>query len=98
MSQPVKCFYLFFRDDGIVFAVTFWQWIWEMIISAVVLSLQYNITEHRFLEHLLLLTLLFVSYVFFPSFCLMADCKFRRVVEEKGFIKAVLLAFTQKYE
>ena len=96
--STVKTFYIHFRDDGIIFAVTFWQWIWELLISLVIAPLAFNMwfIEHRFLEHLLLLTITFLSYVLFPSFCLMADRKFRREVKEKGFVKGVFLAFTQK--
>ena len=72
-----------------IFAITFWQWIWELIISAVMIGLQYYSTGNRFVEHLMLLFVAFLSYVVFPSFFVISDSNFRRAVEENAIIKFV---------
>ena len=72
-----------------IFAITFWQWIWELIISAVMIGLQYYSSGNRFVEHLMLLFVTFLSYVVFPSFFVISDSNFRRAVEENAIIKFV---------
>ena len=81
-----------------MFAVTYWQWIAELVISGIMAFLHMNRGENRALEHFIVLFLAFLAYVFFPAFCLIADSKFRRTLEEKGFKKAIISALTQKYE
>ena len=98
IDPPVKSLHFIFRDDGIIFAVTFWQWIAELVISGIMVFLHINRGKNQALDHFILLFLGFLAYVFFPAFYLMADSKFRRTLEAKGLKKAIISALTQKYE
>ena len=53
------------------------------------IGLQYYSTGNRFVEHLMLLFVTFLSYVVFPSFFVISDSNFRRAVEENAIIKFV---------
>ena len=86
------------RDDGIVIGITFWQWIVEIIISVILAFLHMIRGENRALEHFIVLFLAMISYAFFPAFMLLADNRFRRKLEEKGFKTALMSALKQKYQ
>lgn len=87
------------RDDGIVIAVTFWQWIAEITLQVILgvprLFLQ---GENLILEQFYGFSLCMLQYTILPSFYLLADTRFRRSLDEKGFLKAIKSAITQNYQ
>ena len=78
-------------------AVTFWQWIMELLIVILIGILWIIQGENRTLDHFIVLVCALFFFVIEPAFYLLADKEFRRAFEEKGLKKAVMLALKQKY-
>ena len=47
---------LLFRDDGIVIAITFWQWVLEFIINIIVIIVMARLGGSRQFDHFVSLT------------------------------------------
>ena len=87
----------YFSDDGIVIAISIWQCLLEILTNCIIMSIVIKDQNFVMLEFLLLMTYFF-NYVIFPSFYLLADSRFRKVLTQKGSLKAIWLALKQKYD
>ena len=79
-------------------ALTFWQWIMETIIAALIGIAHFAQGGNRAFDHFLLLFLAWFYYVPAPAFYLMADSDFRGALDKKGFLKAIIMALKQNYQ
>lgn len=86
------------RDEGIILAVTFWQWIAEITLLVILgVPRLFLLGENLIFEQLYGYTLSMLQFTILPSFYLLADTRFRRSLEEKGYIEAIKSAITQNY-
>ena len=79
-------------------AVTIWQWIAELVVSILGGIVFVNHGENRIVDHFMLFLIIWIVHVVLPAFVLLADSQFRRSLQEKGFIRAIIKALTQKYQ
>ena len=109
LSGPVYCLifsysginlfqFFFCRDEGIVIAVTIWQWIAELVVTILGGIISVNHGENRIVDHFMLFSIIWIVHVVLPAFFLLADSQFRRSLQEKGFIRAIFEALTQEYQ
>ena len=75
-------------------ALTFWQWIMETIIAALIGIAHFAQGGNRAFDHFLLLFLAWFYYVPAPAFYLMADSDFRGALDKK----AIIMALKQDYQ
>ena len=96
----INLFFNFFfcRDEGIVIAVTIWQWIAELVVTILGGIISVNHGENRIVDHFMLFSIIWIVHVVLPAFFLLADSQFRRALQEKGFIRAIIEALTQEYQ
>jgi hypothetical protein len=80
-----------------VIAVTIWQWIAELGVTFLAVIIFFNHGENRIVDHFMIFLLIWIVHVVLPAFVLLADSQFRRSLQEKGFIRAIIEALTQKY-
>ena len=90
--------FFFCRDEGIVIAVTIWQWIAELVVTILGGIISVNHGENRIVDHFMLFSIIWIVHVVLPAFFLLADSQFRRSLQEKGFIRAIIEALTQEYQ
>ena len=88
-------FYFLFRDDGIVIAITFWQWLVEFIFNLIAIGLIVGLGANRQVDHFLALFSIWFGSSVIPSFYFMACADFRRDLKTFGPIKALWLAITK---
>ena len=79
-------------------AITIWQWIAEVVVSILGGIISFNMGENRIVDHFMLFLIIWIVHVVLPAFVLLADNQFRRSLQEKGFIRAIIEALTQKYQ
>ena len=84
-----------FRDDGIVIAVTFWQWFVEFIFNLLLIGTIVGLGSNRQVDHFASLFVTWFGTSVIPSFYFMACADFRRDLETYGLLKAFLLAITK---
>ncbi len=88
------------RDDGIVIAITFWQWFVEFVFNLLLIGLMadhvlYN--RDRKIDHFLSLLLIWFGTSVVPSFYFMAcENLHRRNMETHGLFKAFWKAITKE--
>jgi hypothetical protein len=87
---------LYFRDDGIVIAITFWQWFVEFIFNLLGIGLILGLGANRKVDHFLMLFNIWVGTSVVPSFYFMACAEFRRDLKTCGLLKAFWLAITKE--
>ena len=87
--------YFSFRDDGIVIAITFWQWFVELVFNLLLIGLVAGLGANRRVDHFAALTSLWVGTSLVPSFYFMACAEFRRDLETFGLLKAFWRAITK---
>ena len=97
-SRIITLFHFFYRDEGIVIAVTIWQWIAELGVSILGGIIFFNHGENRIVDHFMVFLFIWIVHVVLPAFVLLADNQFRRSLQEKGFMRAIIEALTQKYQ
>ena len=90
--------FFFCRDEGIVIAVTIWQWIAELVVTILGGIISVNHGENRIVDHFMLFSIIWIVHVVLPAFFLLADSQFRRSLQERGFIRAIIEALTQEYQ
>ena len=88
----------FFRNNGIVIGVTFWQWVMELALTILASIIHVIKGKNRAIEHGMTLFVAGFSYVILPAFYLMADQKFRNNLEKSGLFKAIINAFKQNQD
>ena len=88
-------YFFFFRDDGIVIAVTFWQWFVEFIFNLVLIGLLVGLGRNLIVDHSVALFSLWFGSSVVPSFYFMACADFRRDLETHGLLKAFWIAITR---
>ena len=54
--------------------------------------------KHRIADHFMAFLIIWIVQVILPAFYLLADCQFRRSLEQKGLVKAIVEAITQIYQ
>ena len=91
----IKIFDLFFRDDGIVIAITFWQWFVELVFNLLLIGLVAGLGANRRVDHFAALASIWVGTSLVPSFYFMACAEFRRDLETHGLLKAFWIAITK---
>ena len=79
-------------------AVTIWHWIAELVVSILGGIISINHGQNRIVDHFMLFLMIWIVHVVLPAFFLLADSQFRRSLQEKGFIRAIIEALTQKYQ
>ena len=84
-----------FRHDGIVIAVTFWQWFVELLFNIFSIGIVSVLGANRQVDHFVALFGIWFSVSILPSFYFMASADFRRDLETKGIIKAFWMALTK---
>ena len=84
-----------FRDDGIVIAINFWQWVVETMFNFVSIGLVMSLGANRQLDHFMTLLSIWIGISVIPSFYFMASSDFRRDFENFGLFKAFWLALTK---
>ena len=84
-----------FRNDGIVIAITFWQWIVESIFNLLLIGLIAGLGNNRQVDDFLSLCIAWFGTSVVPSFYFMACADFRRDLETFGLLKAFWLAITK---
>ena len=80
--------FCFLRKDGIVVAVTFWQWLVEFCFNIFTIGFVLMMGTNRQVDHFLAMFGIFFSVSVLPSFYLMACAEFRRNLENQSIIKA----------
>ena len=92
------CIVLFdtFRDDGIVIAITFWQWFVEFIFNLLGIGFILGLGANRKVDHLMALFNIWVGTSVVPSFYFMACADFRRDLETYGLLKAFWLVIIKE--
>ena len=86
---------LSFREEGVIFAITLWQWCIEAFFNLTILVFQYFFKEmNRMIDHTFLLMGIVMSTVVLPSFYFMSGRAFRRVLKTEGFFKTMWKAYT----
>ena len=88
---------LLLRDDGIVIAISFWQWLVELFFNLGCIGLMIGLGANRQVDHFVGLTGIGFSMCVLPLFYFMACSSFRRDLESYGFIKAFWIAVTRNY-
>ena len=91
----MRYFTFFFRDDGIVIAVTFWQWAVEFIFNLLLIGLLAGLGANLLVDHFVALFSLWFGLSVVPSFYFMACAEFRRDLETYGLLKAFWIAITK---
>ena len=91
---------IFFSEDGIVIAISVWQCLLEFFTNFLIVGIFLLVIEGQsYLGNtLLILTSYILNYIIFPSFYILADARFRRVLTQKGIFRAILLALKQEYD
>ena len=79
-------------------AVTIWQWIVESVTFLLGGILFIVRGEHRIADHFMAFLIIWIVHVILPAFYLLADFQFRRSLEQKGLVKAIVGAITQIYQ
>ena len=79
-------------------AVTIWQWIAESVTFLLGGILFIFHGKHRIVDHFMSFLIIWIVHVILPAFYLLADCQFRRSLEQKGLVKAIVEAITQIYQ
>ena len=87
----------FLRDDGIVIAISFWQWLVEVFFNLGCIGVMTILGANRQVDHFVVLTGIGFSMCVIPLFYFMACASFRRDLESYGFIKAFWIAITRNY-
>ena len=83
------------RNDGIVIAITFWQWFVEFIFNVMVIGMiAVSGVGNRQIDQFVTIFGFFVGRVVIPSFYLMACAEFRRDMKTFGLRKAFWMALT----
>ena len=86
---------LSFREEGVIFAITLWQWCIEAFFNLTILVFQYFFKEmNRMIDHTFLLMGIVMSTVVLPLFYFMSGRAFRRVLKTEGFFKTMWKAYT----
>ena len=86
---------LYFREEGVIFAITLWQWCLEAFFNLTIFIFQYFFKEmNRMIDHTFLLMGIVMSTVVLPSFYFMSGRAFRRVLKTEGFLKTMWKAYT----
>ena len=88
-------FDIFFRNDGIVIAITFWQWFVESIFNMLLIGTIVGLGSNRQVDHFSSLFTTWFGTSVIPSFYFMACADFRRDLETNGLLKAFWLAITK---
>ena len=88
-------FHLLFRNDGIVIAVTFWQWVVEFIFNILLIGLLAGLGANLKVDNFVALFSLWFGSTVVPSFYFMACAEFRRDLETYGLLKAFWIAITK---
>ena len=83
-----------FRNDGIVIAITFWQWLVEFIFNLFVIGLIKGAGANRQVDHFMAIFSFWFGTSVIPAFYIMACAEFRRNLETVGLVKAFWLAIT----
>ena len=91
-------FYFYFSDDGIVIAISIWQCLFEFLTNCSISSIILIQDQNFVTLQLLLFITFFFNYVIYPSFYLLADSRFRKVLTQNGSLKAIWSALKQKYD
>ena len=86
---------IFFRDDGIVVAITFWQWLVESLYNLTAIGLVASLGANRQIDHFMTMLSILFGVSVLPSFYFMASADFRRDFNNYGLIKAFYLALTK---
>jgi hypothetical protein len=86
-----------FRNDGIVIAITFWQWLVEFIFNLFVIGLIKGAGANRQVDHFMAIFSFWFGTSVIPAFYIMACAEFRRNLETVGLVKAFWLAFTNSW-
>ncbi len=81
---------LFFsRENGVMFSISFWQWVLEMVFMAIMrIHLYLSVGSNKFIDELM------TVYVYFHlstinAFYLFGDRDFQRSVIKFGFVRAL---------
>ena len=91
IMQQMKSFVFFLiRENGVIFAITFWQWLVEGIFNfCVVVFLAFLKGHNRTFDHVIILLFFHLVYIILPSFYFIADKPFRRDLRTDGLCKAL---------
>ena len=91
---------IFFSEDGIVIAISVWQCLLEFFTNYLLAGIFHFLDKGQsYLVNILsLISVYFLNYIIFPSFYLLADARFRRVLIQKGTFRAIWLALKQEYD
>ena len=84
-SHIIFFFHFFYRDEGIVIAVTIWQWIAEVGVSILGGIIFFNPGENRIVDHFMVFLFIWIVHVVLPAFVLLADNQFRRSLQAQFF-------------
>ena len=88
-------FLIYFREEGVIFAVTFWQWFIEFVFNVTIfIFLAFFKDKNRMVDHTFLLIGIFMSYNVLPAFYFTSGKSFRRVLKSEGLVRTVWKALT----
>ena len=80
------------RDDGIVIAITFWQWLVELFFNLGCIGFTMVMGANRQVDHFMAIFSFWFGTSVIPAFYIMACAEFRRNLETVGLVKAFWLA------
>ena len=95
VTSILVCCICVFRNDGIVIAITFWQWFVESIFNMLLIGTIVGLGSNRQVDHFSSLFTTWFGTSVIPSFYFMACVDFRRDRETYGLLKAFWLAITK---
>ena len=86
---------LYFRDEGVIFTITLWQWCLEALFNLITFIFQIFLKEkNRMVDHTFLLMCVFMSCIVLPTFYFTSGRAFRRVLKTEGFVSTMWKAYT----
>ena len=89
----------FFRDEGVIVSITYWQWALELTFNLLmILFHSYVRGNERRMDDWIGISMFFFGFVVLPAFYFLADVRFRRVLDQQSIHVALWMALTQRYE
>ena len=97
-GSPNHPYLHYFRNDGIIIAITVWQVVVESTSNVGLGMAREFIISYD--QHKLILNLvqLFITYIILPSFYFLGDNRFRLALKDNGILRSIWTALKQKYE
>ena len=86
---------LHFREEGVIFTITLWQWCLEALFNLITFIFQIFLKEkNRMVDHTFLLMCVFMSCIVLPTFYFTSGRAFRRVLKSDELFRTLWKAYT----